>query len=114
MTTQPPIPAHRLYRLQRTADMIRHELAQILKKANDSRLHQITLIQVQLSPDFAYAKIFFSLLNEKDLSTTQSALKKAMGFLRYELAHSASFRSIPKLEFIYASGNMVDEHFNLS
>lgn len=96
-----PVPPHKLYRLQRTADMIRYELANILKKANDPRFHHITITQVELSTDFAYAKIFFTLLDENELKNIQAGLKKAMGFLRYELAHSAAFRSVPKLNFIY-------------
>lgn len=100
MTTA-PVPSHRLYRIQRTADMIRYELARIMKKANDPRFNQITITHVELSKDFAHAKIYFTLLDETILKSIQAGLKKAMGFFRYELAHSAAFRSVPKLEFLY-------------
>lgn len=100
MTTA-PVPSHKLYRIQRTADMIRFELARILKKANDPRFQLITITHVELSTDFAHAKIYFTLLDEEALKAVQAGLKKGMGFFRYELAHSAAFRSVPKLEFVY-------------
>ena len=101
MTSSQQIPSHRLYRIQRTADAIHHELALILKKANDPRFSRVTITQVQLSPDFAYAKVFFRLLDEMELKDVQAALKKGTGFFRYELAHAAAFRSVPKITFIY-------------
>lgn len=89
-------------RAHRVADLIHHQLAQLLKKEiNDPRLEKITLTAVDVSPDLKQAKVFFSLLNVDDVKETTAVLDKASGYLRCLLAKSTALRHVPHLHFVY-------------
>src|SRR3990167_6936150 len=89
-------------RAKRVADLIHHELANILiKEINDPRLKDFSLTTVQVSPDLKQAKVFYTTLNEKNLADIKKALLKAAGYLRRLLAGSTELRYIPELRFIH-------------
>jgi ribosome-binding factor A len=88
-------------RLRRVADQIQRELSELLRsELKDPRVGMVTLTGVEVSPDFAHAKIFFTLLGEADsLSQTQEGLKHAAGFLRSRLGARLRLRVVPELHF---------------
>jgi len=48
-------------RLRRVADQIQRELSELLRaELKDPRVGMITLTGVEISPDLAYAKVFFT------------------------------------------------------
>lgn len=88
-------------RLQRIADRIREVLAEMLiKEINDPRLEQITITDVTVDRELAYANIFVSCVEgsvrSKDIL---SGLKHASGYIRRELANRIDLRSFPHLRF---------------
>ena len=90
-------------RTERVNEQIQRELAAIIQnEIKDPRIKLITLTSVDISPDFAQAKIFFTSL-EQSLGTKQTikALTQAAGFLRRELARRLTIRVIPQLHFFY-------------
>lgn len=90
------------HRMQRIADQIQRDLAQLLRtKVNDPRFHALTITAVNVAPDMANASVYISLLEEQHMQETLSALNKAAGFFRRELAHSLNLRITPRLRFIY-------------
>ena len=89
-------------RLQRVADLIHHQLADLLKKeVQDSRLNNVVLTAVIMSPDLKQAKVFYTILETKHRNKIQQALNKAAGYLRHLLAEATVLRYIPQLQFIY-------------
>lgn len=101
------------YRMQRIADQIQQELAQLIaQKAQDPRFHNISITGVTVSPDMKNAHIFISQLETTQVKQTLDALAKASGFFRYELAHSLNLRITPKLTFSY--DNSLDRGRRLS
>lgn len=87
----------------RIAEQIQRELADIIRlELKDPRVGMITITEVQVSPDHAYAKIFFTVLGDAArIEQTLSGLHSAAGFLRSELAHRIRLRSVPHLQFAY-------------
>ena len=87
----------------RIGDQIQRELADLIRnELKDPRIHMITLTGVDVSHDYAHAKVFYTSLNdEADNFLIQNGLDNAAGFLRSQLLHRLKLRVIPQLHFIY-------------
>lgn len=89
-------------RMQRIADQIQRELAQLLHtKVSDPRFHTLSITAVDVSPDMMNANIYISQLNDQQMPETLAALNKAVGFFRRELAKALNLRITPRLHFIH-------------
>jgi ribosome-binding factor A len=90
-------------RRDRIAEQIRRELAEVIgTELRDPRVGMISLTDVQVSPDYAHAKIFFSSLAGSDtLESVQKGLDNAAGFLRSELGKRISIHMTPQLHFVF-------------
>lgn len=90
-------------RTQRMGDQIQRELAQLIQQQiSDPRVGMVTVSGVHLSRDLAHAKVFITVLDDKqDAAKSVQVLNSAAGFLRHELARRTLMRVIPKLRFIY-------------
>lgn len=90
-------------RRDRIAEQIRRELAEIIRlELRDPRVGMVSLTDVQISPDYAHAKVFFSTLAGSDgLDSVQAGLDRAAGFLRSELGKRISIHMTPQLRFIF-------------
>ncbi|HMV06690.1 MAG TPA: 30S ribosome-binding factor RbfA [Accumulibacter sp.] len=90
-------------RRDRIAEQIRRELAEVIRlELRDPRVGMISLTDVQVSPDYAHAKVFFSSLAGSDhLASLQAGLENAAGFLRSELGKRISIHMTPQLHFIF-------------
>ena len=90
-------------RLRRVADQIQKELSGLLRsELKDPRVGMITLTGVEVSPDLAHAKVFFTTLGDAEaLGRTQAGLKRAAGFLRVELGHRLKLRITPEIRFVH-------------
>jgi ribosome-binding factor A len=88
-------------RLRRVADQIQRELSGVLRsELKDPRVGLITLTGVEVSPDLAHAKIFFTTLGDAEtLNRTEEGLKRAAGFLRMQLGGRLKLRVTPELHF---------------
>ena len=92
-------------RRDRIAEQIRRELAEVIRtELRDPRVGMISLTDVQVSPDYAPAKIFFSSLAGSDtLESVQEGLEKAAGFLRSELGKRIT-------QMLHIRAMVADEH----
>ncbi len=88
-------PTHRSFKV---ADQIQRDLTELIRELKDPRLGMITLQAVEVTPDYAHAKIWFSLLtgNPQD---TEAALNQAAGFLRNGLFKRLHIHTVPTLHF---------------
>ena len=89
-------------RTQRVAELIQRRLAQVIQReCKDPRLPAwITISAVEVSPDFSFAKVYFTVLNADPLETL-TALNSVSSFLRAQLAKSLTIRIVPQLQFAY-------------
>ena len=89
-------------RRARIADQIQRELAEIIRtELRDPRVgSMVTITGIELSRDQSHAKVFFTVLGaEAAARDAGEGLQRAAGFLRSELAHRLSTRSVPELHF---------------
>ena len=88
-------------RLRRVADQIQRELSGLLHaELKDPRVGMITLTGVEVSPDLAYAKVFFTTLADaKSLKSVEAGLERAAGFLRAQLGKRLRLRVTPQIRF---------------
>jgi len=82
----------------RVADQIQRDVAVLVRELKDPRIGMITINAVEVSPDYAHAKVFFSLLSG-DVNECEQALNEAAGFLRNSLFKKLQIHTVPTLHF---------------
>ena len=88
-------------RSQRVVEQIRRELAELIRlEVKDPRVGFITLTDVEITPDYAHAKVFFSLLTGEP-EETLAGLNAAAGFLRNGLFKRLHIHTVPTLHFVF-------------
>ena len=90
-------------RTLRIAEQIQRDLAELLRlEVKDPRIGMVTLTDVEVTSDYAHAKVFFTALGDTaQVAAASEGLNRAAGFLRHELGHRIKLRSIPQLHFIH-------------
>jgi ribosome-binding factor A len=92
-------------RPHRVAELLRERLALILlHKCADPRLKELTITEVEMSPDLKQARIFYVVREKVDPTQVQIALNKALGFIKQEVARENIFRLMPEFFFLPDSG----------
>lgn len=81
------------------ADQIQRDLTELIaRELKDPRVGMVTVSAVEVTPDYAHAKIFFSIL-VGDPQETEDALNQASGFLRNHLFKRLHIHTVPTLHF---------------
>ena len=82
----------------RVADQIQRDVAELIRDLKDPRIGMVTINAVEVSPDYAHAKVFFSVMvgSHED---SQKALNEAAGFLRNGLFKRLAIHTVPTLHF---------------
>jgi len=92
-------------RPHRVAELLRERLALILlHKCADPRLHELTLTQVEMSPDLKQARVYYVTRPQTDDTQLCQALDKALGFIKQEVARENLFRLMPEIIFLPDTG----------
>lgn len=88
-------------RVKRIADRIQEELSEMLiYDIADPRLSGISVTDVTVDRELAYAEIYVSALEGEERSEeVLSGLEHAKGYIRRELAQRIDLRIFPKLRF---------------
>lgn len=88
-------------RLKRISDRIQQLLAEMLvKEVSDPRLEGISVTDVNVDRELAYADVFVSAVEgEERKKAVLAALEGATGFLRSSLAARVDLRVFPRLRF---------------
>ena len=94
-------PASAPNRSFKVADQIQRDLAELIaRELKDPRVGMVTLQGVEVTPDYAHAKVFFSILTG-DPAETAEGLNQAAGFLRNGLFKRLHIHTVPTLHFVY-------------
>lgn len=90
-------------RPRRVAEQIQRELAELIQlELKDPRVGMVTLTGVEVSADYAHAKVYFSLLGDQArVNEAMKGLNSASGFLRSQVAHRMKLRVMPMLHFVH-------------
>ncbi|MBI2295249.1 MAG: 30S ribosome-binding factor RbfA [Betaproteobacteria bacterium] len=92
-------------RSRRIAEQVQRELSDVIQlELNDPRVGMITITDVEVTPDNACARVYFTLLGDASkVEETTAGLRHAAGFLRSRLAHRLKLRTVPQLQFKFDS-----------
>ena len=82
----------------RVADQIQRDVAELVRELKDPRVGMVTINAVEVSPDYAHAKVYFSLLGG-EAGECEQALNEAAGFLRNSLFKRLQIHTVPTLHF---------------
>ena len=85
-------------RSHRVADQIQRDVAELIRDLKDPRIGMITINAVDVTPDYAHANVFFSLLVGDPLEC-EAGLNEAAGFIRNGLFKRLSIHTVPTLHF---------------
>jgi ribosome-binding factor A len=90
-------------RKDRVAEQIRRELAELIRtELKDPRVGMISITDVEVTADYAHAKVYFSTLaGSESIPGVMTGLQKASGFLRRELGKRISIHMTPQLHFVF-------------
>ena len=90
-------------RPRRVAEQIQRELAELIQlEVKDPRVGMVTLTGVDVTNDYAHAKVYFSLLGDQaQVDAALKGLTSAAGFLRSQVAHRMKLRVMPMLHFLH-------------
>jgi ribosome-binding factor A len=85
----------------RVSDQIQRDLSELIaRELKDPRVGLVTINAVEVTPDYAHAKVFFSVLTGEPAATGE-ALNQAAGFLRNGLFKRLHIHTVPTLHFTY-------------
>ena len=89
------------YRKEMVCKEIKRVTADLLQKElRDPRLGFVSVTKAEVSSDFKYAKIFFSVMgNDRQQKKTMAGLRHAKGFIQKELSRAIRMRSFPEIRF---------------
>lgn len=83
----------------RVAEQIQKDLAlAIPRELRDPRVGMVTITDLELTPDYAYATVYFSVLSGS-FEETEQALNDSAGFLRNVLFKRLHIHTVPTLRF---------------
>lgn len=86
----------------RVADQIQRSLAQLIQSdISDPRLGLVNVNGVDVSPDYANARVYVTFIGDADVKQSIAILNKASGYLRGLLAKQLNSRTTPRLNFVY-------------
>ena len=82
----------------RVADQIQRDVAELIRDLKDPRIGMVTIHAVEVTPDYAHATVFFSVL-VGDPGECEQALNEAAGFIRNGLFKRLQIHTVPTLHF---------------
>lgn len=86
-------------RAQRIADQIARDLAKLIPlEVRDPRVGLVTITGCDITPDYAHAKVYFTVLGSDPAETTEG-LNAAAGMLRNHLFRELHIHTVPTLHF---------------
>jgi len=87
----------------RIADQIQRDLAELIRtEVRDPRVGLVTLSGVDVTPDYAHAKVYFTVIGA-DAEVAARGLNSAAGHLHNLLFKRLRIHTVPRLHFVHDS-----------
>ena len=85
----------------RVADQIQRELAEMIQReVSTERAGLVTLTGVEVSPDYAHAKVYYTVIGAP-VAQAQQVLNEKAGYFHSLLFKRMSIHTIPRLTFVH-------------
>ena len=88
----------------RVTEQLHQELAEIIRaEVKDPRLGMVTVTSVDLTPDYAYATVWFSVLPDdpEAVAATLQGLRAAAGYIRSLIGRRVRIHTTPEIRFAH-------------
>ena len=72
----------------------------MLERVADPRLKELTITEVEMSPDLKLARVYYAARRGANPEELMMALDKAMGFIKQEVAREHILRTMPEFHFL--------------
>ena len=90
-------------RMRRIAEQIKKVVSVLIQRElRDPRIGMVTIQEVQLTPDYAHAKLYFTVMGAEP-AQVEKALNESAGFLHNALSKMLRIHTVPTLHFKYDS-----------
>ena len=87
-------------RSYRVADQIQRDVSELIRELKDPRIGMVTINAVEVTPDYAHATVFFSLLVGSP-QECEAGLNEAAGYIRNGLFKRLAIHTVPTLHFVF-------------
>lgn len=67
----------------------------------DERINFVTVTAVKITNDLSFAKVYVTVLNDKERDNIIKLLNKASNFIERELSKRIEIRKMPNITFVY-------------
>jgi ribosome-binding factor A len=85
----------------RIAEQIKKDVSILIaRELRDPRVGMVTIQDVQLTADYAHAKLFFTVLGGES-AVVEKVLNESAGFLRNHLFKMLRVHTVPSLHFVF-------------
>ena len=89
-------------KIDRLNNIFVEEISKILRtEIKDERINFVTVTGADITNDLYYAKVYVTVLNDKERESIIKLLNKASNFIERELSHRISIRRMPNITFLY-------------
>lgn len=90
------------YRRLKLQDLLREEISSmILRDIKDPGFGLITILDVKMTEDLKYAKVFYSVYgSDEEKEKTVKALKRSRGYIKFLLGERLKLRYMPDISFV--------------
>lgn len=86
---------------QRVAEQIARDLAEIIPlEVRDPRVGLVTITGCEITPDYAHARVFFTVIGSDPAQCVQG-LNAAAGMLRNKIFKKLRIHTVPTLHFVH-------------
>ena len=102
-------------RMNKIDEELRKEISSIisLELKNPKLTGLISVTKVKTTPDLRFAKVYVSMINEKNKKQNLAILKQSSGYIRSGIAKKINLRTTPELVFEFDEsleyGSRIDE-----
>ncbi len=86
-------------RAEKLREEIRHFVASTIEEMSFSSSALVTVIRVEVSPDFDYAKIYIGVLPEEQREKVISQIQEQKGLIKKKMAQYLRIRRMPEIDF---------------
>ena len=84
----------------------------LMREVKDKDIKFVTITGVEVTNDYSFAKIYYTVLDQEKKNSTKEALERASSFIRTKLAEKVDLRHTPELRFIYDTSIAYGEHID--
>ena len=89
-------------KIERLEHTFVEEISKILRtEIKDERISFVTVTAANITSDLYYAKIYVTVLNDKERDNIIKLLNKASNFIERELSKRIEIRKMPNITFVY-------------